>query len=807
MLAQLTTHRSLVGFGPKSRYLGEPAKTQEISNLKNTVSSLKRLAGRQLQDPDVQLEREFVSSQLVQIGNEVGAEVTYMGEKQQFTATQLVSMFLSKVKATASAELKLPVSDIVISVPAWFTDVQRRAIMDASEIAGLKLLRLINDTTATALGYGIPRVDLPTAEEKPKRVAFVDIGHSDYTCSIVEFKKGELAVKSTAYDRHFGGRDFDKALVQHFAREWKEKYKIDINTNPKALVRVAAAAEKMKKILSANAQAPISIESLMNDVDVSGMMKREELEELLQPLLDRATIPLEQALAEAKMKVEDIDTIEMVGGCTRVPSLKERISKFFGKGLSFTLNQDEAVARGCAFSCAILSPVFRVRDFSVHDIVNYPIEFNWEQSPDIPDEDTSLTVFNKGNVMPSTKILTFYRKQPFDLEAKYAKPEMLPGKMNPWIGKFSVKGVKANGDDDFMICKLKARLNLHGVLNVESGYYVEDVEIEEPIPEEKEGEKKDADKKEEKKDGEVSSQISFIHTDYFADDQSLKDELGPRSKLKNFAKSVFGNSKRPPSRDTPLTESTNQAMDPDAPNGTAEPKPKTRKIKKQVRKGELPLSSGTSSLDQQTKDAAAEKEGAMFMEDKLIADTEDKKNELESYIYELRSKIDEQYSEFASDEEKSKLKEKLEQSEVRLLPTYPLASTPETNTSPKKTGLALRRRRRRQPRRLRCQNGRNPLRRRSHRRPLPRQNRRGTTSRAEDRRRESGEEAGGNRSAEEGGGGGREEGQGGREEGQGCRRRSGDERCRRGYGKAGSGRGAGYGNERVKDACLWTTQK
>jgi heat shock protein 4 len=258
-------------------------------------------------------------------------------------------------------------------------------------------------------------------------------------------------------------------------------------------VRVTAAAEKMKKILSANAQAPISIESLMNDVDVQGVMKRDELEDLLQPLLERATGPLEQALAEAKLKIEDIDAVEMVGGCTRVPALKEKISKFFNKPLSFTLNQDEAVARGCAFSCAILSPVFRVRDFSIHDIVNYPIEFSWEQSPDIPDEDTSLTVFNKGNVMPSTKILTFYRKQPFDLEAKYAKPEMLPGKMNPWIGRFSVKGVKADSKDDFMICKLKARLNLHGILNVESGYYVEDVEVEEPIPEDKEGEKKDGD--------------------------------------------------------------------------------------------------------------------------------------------------------------------------------------------------------------------------------------------------------------------------------------------------------------------------
>ena len=579
-----------------------------------------------------------------------------MGEKQKFTATQLVSMFLSKVKATASAELKLPVSDIVISVPAWFTDVQRRAIMDASEIAGLKLLRLINDTTATALGYGIPRTDLPTAEEKPKRVCFIDIGHSDYTCSIVEFKKGELAVKSTAYDRHFGGRDFDKALIQHFAKEWKEKYKVDINTNPKALVRVAAACEKMKKILSANAQAPISIESLMNDVDVQGMMKREELELLIQPLIDRATIPLEQALADAKMKIEDIDTIEMVGGCTRVPSLKEKISKFFGKPLSFTLNQDEAVARGCAFSCAILSPVFRVRDFSVHDIVNYPIEFNWEQSPDIPDEDTSLTVFNRGNVMPSTKILTFYRKQPFDLEAKYAKPEQLPGKMSPWIGKFAVKGVKANGEDDFMICKLKARLNLHGVLNVESGYYVEDVEIEEPIPEEKDS--KDGEKKEgEKKDPDVSQKIHsplpFLPT----------NDVSKGSKLKNFAKGLFGGSKSSPQQ-TPLTDVSNQAMDVDQANGTAEPKPKVRKIKKQVKKGELPLSAGTASLDQSTKEAAAEKEAQMFMEDKLVADTEDKKNELESYIYELRSKIDDQYSEFASEEEKTKLKEKLEQSEV-----------------------------------------------------------------------------------------------------------------------------------------------
>ena len=572
-------------------------------------------------------------------------------------------MFLNKIKSIASAELKLPVSDVVISVPPWFTDAQRRSILDAAEIAQLKLLRLINDTTATALGYGITKLDLPTAEEKPRRVVFIDIGHSNYSCSVVEFKKGELNVKSTAYDRHFGGRDFDKALVDHFAKEFKEKYKIDITTNPKAIVRVATAAEKMKKILSANAQAPLSIESLMNDVDVSSMMKRDQLEELIQPLLDRATVPLEQALAEAKLKPEDIDSIEMVGGCTRVPALKEKISKFFGKQLSFTLNQDEAVARGCAFSCAILSPVFRVRDFSVHDIVNYPIEFSWEQSPDIPDEDTSLTVFNKGNIMPSTKILTFYRKQPFDLEAKYAKPEMLPGKMSPWIGRFSVKGVKADSQEDFMICKLKARLNLHGVLSVESGYYVEDVEIEEPIPEEKVADNKDT---KENKDGDVSTD-PCIGTPFPLTFVEEEPAASTPHKLKGLFKDAYADAKRTFLGNKPLTNASKQAMDTteDKANGTAEPKPKTRKVKKQVRKGDLPLSAGTASFDQASKDAAAEKEAQMFMEDKLVADTEDKKNELESYIYELRGKIDSQYSEFASEEEKTKLKEKLEQAEVR----------------------------------------------------------------------------------------------------------------------------------------------
>lgn len=558
-------------------------------------------------------------------------------------------MYLTRMRATASTELKLPVSDVVLSCPVWYTDAQRRAILDAADIAGLKCLRLINDNTAVALGYGITKLDLPTAEEKPRRVVFVNIGHSNYTATVVEFRKGELAVKSSAWDRHFGGRYIDKALVEHFAKEFSEKYKINVLENGKARFRLAAGVEKLKKVLSANSQAPISVESIMNDVDVRGMLKREELEELIAPMLERALAPIEQALAEAKLTPADIDAIEMVGGCTRVPALKSRIQDYFGKPLSFTLNQDEAVARGCAFSCAILSPVFRVRDFSIHDMVNYPVEFTWEKSEDIPDEDTNLTVFNKGNVMPSTKILTFYRKHPFDLEARYAKPEQLPGKTNPWIGRFSVKGVKEDPKGDFMICKLKARLNIHGVLNVESGYYVEEVEVEEPIPEPP---------SEEKKEGDVRSS-SFSSKDQSNGQDNSMEPAAKRHKLSS--ESVSGR----PSAALPDTNELirgTQAMDVDK-DAPKEP-PKMRKVKKQQRKGDLPLSAGTASLDETTKQTQAERENQMIMEDKLVADTENEKNNLESMIYELKDKILDVYAEFASDDEKARLNAKLEQIEV-----------------------------------------------------------------------------------------------------------------------------------------------
>ena len=474
--------RSLVAFGPKQRAIGEPAKTQETSNFRNTIGSLKRLIGRTVSDPEVQnVEKTFTNVTLVDVNGTVGVEVKYLGQTQKFSATQLVGAYLGKLRDITANELKVGVTDVVLAVPVWYTDIQRRAIIDAASIAGLNIIRLINDTTATALGYGITKSDLPEVDN-PKHIIFIDVGHSSLSAAVVAFSKGQLIVKSTASDTNVGGRYIDRALVNHFAEQFKTKYKIDVLSNPKATFRLTAGCDKVKKILSANTEAPLSVESIMNDIDASSRLTREEYETLIAGVLDRIPAPISQVLQDAGLTLEQIDGIELVGGCTRIPAVRAKIQSVFpGKTLSTTLNQDEAIARGATFASAMLSPVFRVRDFNIHDIQAYPIKVEWEKAPEDPDEDTELVVFPKGNGIPSTKVLTFYRNKPFEIQASYAEPSSLPGGINPWIAQFTAKSVGPDAKGDLSCIKVKTRLNLHGLLSFEAAY-TEEIEEREETP-------------------------------------------------------------------------------------------------------------------------------------------------------------------------------------------------------------------------------------------------------------------------------------------------------------------------------------
>ncbi len=408
--------------------------------------------------------------------------MTYRGEPATFSWTQLTATYLGKLRDIASNELKTTVNDVVISVPGWFTEIQRRALIDAAAVANLNVLRLINDTTATALGYGITKADLPDPEN-PRHVVFVDIGHADMSVAVVAYSKGQLVIKSTAYERNLGGRDIDYALVEHFSNEFKTKYKIDVLSSPKATFRLVAGCEKLKKILSANAEAPLNVESIMNDIDASSKLARDDLEQLIKSVLDAIPGPLERALKDSGLTLEQIDAIELIGGTTRVPAVRQRIQTVFpGKLLSFTLNQDEAIARGATFACAMLSPVFRVRDFHITDVNHFPIKVHWVASPTDPDDDTELLVFPQGNVVPSTKVLSFYRKEPFTIEASYADPALLPGSINPWIAKFTSKEIPLPANGDAACVKVKTRLNIHGVVSFEGAYIEEVEEKEEPAP-------------------------------------------------------------------------------------------------------------------------------------------------------------------------------------------------------------------------------------------------------------------------------------------------------------------------------------
>ncbi|KAF5211778.1 putative heat shock protein [Clavispora lusitaniae] len=565
---------SLVGFGMKNRFIGESAKNQQTSNIKNTVDNLKRILGLNYSDPDFEIEKKFFTAPLVENEDgQISAKVRFAGEQQEFTSTQLTAMFLNKIKDITAKETKGNIVDICLSVPVWYTEKQRRAASDACKIAGLNPVRIVNEVTAAAVGYGVfKQNDLP--EDKPKIVAFVDIGHSSYQVSIAAVKKGELKILGSACDKHFGGRDFDHAIANHFAEEFKGKYKIDVKENPKAFYRVLAASEKVKKVLSANSSAPINIESLMNDVDVSSSLTREELEEYVKPLLERVHVPIEIALKDAGITTEDIDSIEVIGGCTRVPSLKAKLSEIFGKQLSFTLNQDEAIARGNAFICAMHSPTLRVRPFKFEDFNPYSVSYFWDKEEE--DED-HMEVFPRGGTFPSTKIITLFRKGDFEVEAKYTNKEELPAGVEPQIAKWTIKGVVPNEGETSIATKLKLRNDPSGFYTIESAYTVEEKLVKELV-EPKEGEE----------------------------------------------------------------------VDPEA-------EPEYKEVKKLVKKNDLTIEMTSAALPEDKRQALFEKESALVVADKLVADTEDRKNALEEYIYELRGKLEDQYKDFASDAEKEKL--------------------------------------------------------------------------------------------------------------------------------------------------------
>jgi len=500
----------MVSFGEKERYIGEAALTQWLRAIKSTVTGVKRIIGKKIDEEDVKKEASKIAYKLIEKDGRIGAEVMYCNEQQQFTVEQVTGMILHKLKKTVEAATSQKCNDVVISVPGWWTDAQRRSLMDASQIAGLHTLRLLNETAAVALAYGIYKTDLP--ETDPIKVLFIDVGDSATSVSAAAFQKGQLKMLGSAYDTHLGGRDFDEVLARHFAKEFQAKHKFDVYSNQKAIIRLRQQCEKVKKILSANPEAPLNMDSLMNDIDVRSTMNRQLFEELSAELLDRVVIPIKQVLAETGLTPEQFSSIEIVGGGSRLLSVQKRITEFLKRDLSRTLNSEEAVARGCALQCAMLSPVFKVRDFAVNDVSPHPIHLTWH--------DESADIFAKNNPIPAPKMITFKRERDtLEIKADYAKDAKLPQGHPTSIGTFQIKGIPQTENPAQV--KVKVKLDIHGIFNIEQATLVEDLpeaaaseEKEEKDTKEKDAKDKDSKDKDAKdEDSEKKKKKKVKRTD------------------------------------------------------------------------------------------------------------------------------------------------------------------------------------------------------------------------------------------------------------------------------------------------------
>ncbi|XP_068277044.1 heat shock protein 105 kDa isoform X2 [Nyctibius grandis] len=581
---------SVVSFGSKNRAIGVSAKNQQITHAHNTVSSFKRFHGRAFNDPFVQKEKEKLSYDLVPMKNGgVGVKVMYMDEEHIFSVEQISAMLLTKLKETAESNLKKPVTDCVISVPSFFTDAERRSLLDAAQIVGLNCLRLMNDMTAVALNYGIYKQDLPPPEEKPRIVVFVDMGHSAFQVSACAFNKSKLKVLGAAFDPFLGGRNFDGKLVDYFCAEIKAKYKLDPKAKVRALLRLYQECEKLKKLMSSNStDIPLNIECFMNDTDVSGKMNRSQFEELCADLLQRIEKPLLSLMEQTQLKAEDVTAVEIVGGATRIPAVKERIAKFFGKDVSTTLNADEAIARGCALQCAILSPAFKVREFSVTDATLFPISLLWNTEAE--DTEGVHEVFSRNHAAPFSKVLTFYRKGPFELEAFYSDPNGVPYPESK-IGRYVIQNVAAQKDGEKTKVKVKVRINTHGIFSVSTASMVEPVKSEE-------------------------SEDLGVETEVECQDQ----------------------------RPTENSNDTNEKK------GDQPPEAKKPKIK--VKNVELPIEANLVwQLGKDLLNMYIETEGKMIMQDKLEKERNDAKNAVEEYVYEFRDKLSGPYEKFVCEKD------------------------------------------------------------------------------------------------------------------------------------------------------------
>ena len=433
------------------RIVGQLAQRQRVTNAKNTIYGVKRLIGRKFTDKEVQKDHDILPFEIVKKGNGVAVK---MGDAD-YTPEEVSAMILSKLKADAEKHLGEPVTEAVITVPAYFDDSQRQATKDAGKIAGLEVKRIINEPTAAALAYGLDK-------GKEEKIVVFDLGGGTFDISVLELGDGVFEVKSTNGDTHLGGEDFDNRIVDHFIAEFKKTEGIDLKSDNAALQRLKDEAEKAKKELSSTPQVEINLPFITADADgpkhFEYTLTRSKLEDLVADLIEKTVEPVQKALKDAKLTAKDIDEIVLVGGMTRMPAVVEKVKKIFGKDPMQGVNPDEVVAIGAAIQGGVLAG--DVKDVLLLDVT--PLSLGIETMGGV-----TTKLIERNTTIPTSKSEVFSTaadNQP-QVEIHVLQGEREFAQDNKSLGKFVLDGI-APAPRGVPQVEVTFNLDANGILNV-----------------------------------------------------------------------------------------------------------------------------------------------------------------------------------------------------------------------------------------------------------------------------------------------------------------------------------------------------
>jgi heat shock protein 1/8 len=453
------TTPSVVAFTDTERLIGEAAKNQAAMNPQNTLFGIKRLIGRNYDDPTVQGDMKLWPFKVVNQNGKPLIQVQFQGKEKLFKPEEISAMVLTKMKQTAEAYLGTECKNSVITVPAYFNDSQRQATKDAGTIAGMNVLRIINEPTAAAIAYGLNKAK----GKGEKTVLIFDLGGGTFDVSLLSIDEGVFEVKATAGDTHLGGEDFDERMMQHVVAEFKKKHKKDITKSDRALRRLRTACERAKRTLSSQTSATIEIDSLFEGIDFSTTITRARFEDLNADYFRACITPVEKVLKDSHVSKSQVDEVVLVGGSTRIPKIQQMIKDFFnGKEPCKSINPDEAVAYGAAVQAAILTGQSgeATKDLLLIDVT--PLSLGIETAGEM-----MTKIIDRNSTIPCKKMkvfTTFADNQP-GVTIQVYEGERARTRDNRLLGKFELSGIPPAPRGVPQI-EVTFDLDANGILNV-----------------------------------------------------------------------------------------------------------------------------------------------------------------------------------------------------------------------------------------------------------------------------------------------------------------------------------------------------